>query len=49
MYRFVQLGEPPEDLWRHGTLRDIGDFIELPYDKYGSRDYRVITNVLSTT
>eukprot|EP00966_Prymnesium_polylepis_P027205 629158-Prymnesium_polylepis.1 len=29
-----------------GPLCDIGDFIKLPYDKSGSRNYRIITNVL---
>eukprot|EP00966_Prymnesium_polylepis_P325672 7381645-Prymnesium_polylepis.1 len=46
VFRFVQLGEPPEELWRHGTLSDIGEFIDLEPDKYGKHDYRPIKTVL---
>eukprot|EP00966_Prymnesium_polylepis_P036038 835963-Prymnesium_polylepis.1 len=46
VYHFVLRGEPPEHLWRYGMLAEIADLIELPKDKNGKRDYRVITTVL---
>ena len=35
IFHFVQMREPPEELWRHGVLRDIADRIGLLPDASG--------------